>query len=68
MTRWKFHDRVFAEPYSPYYDDYVGQEFVIDHWLEEDEQNQHVMLTCITNPAIMVKGYVELSNLVNLGK
>lgn len=60
---YQFRDIVFEPPYTPYYDEYRGHTFVIDYYSEEDENRQHVRLTCISNPDIIVNGYVELYQL-----
>lgn len=63
MTTSKFKDFVYAPPYAPYYDNYRGHEFVIDHYSQEDDTQQHVWLTCVSDSAIKVAGYVELDQL-----
>jgi len=63
MTTFKFKDFVYSTPYAPYYDHYRGHTFQIDHFSTEDEQRQHVWLTCLSDPSIMVRGYVELYQL-----
>jgi len=66
MTTFKFKDFVYEKPYAPYYDRYRGHEFAIDHYLKEDEMQQHVWLTCVSDPSIVVAGYVELYQLEEL--
>ena len=61
--KYKFRGLVFEPPYTPYYDSYRGHVFAIDHYSEEDESRQHVRLTCVSDPDIIVKGYVELYQL-----
>lgn len=63
-TQYVFHDKVFSEPYTPYYDAYRGHTFVIDHASDEDETGNHVWLTCISDDSIKVAGYVHLDQLV----
>ena len=63
-TRYRFHDKVFHEPYAPYYDSYLGQTFVIDHASAEDETGNHVWLTCISDENIKVSRYIYLEQLV----
>ncbi len=63
-TQYHFHDKVFLEPYAPYYDAYRGHTFVIDHASSEDETGNHVWLTCISDENIKVAGYVHLDQLV----
>ena len=60
---YKFKDVVYKKPYAPYYDKYKDQTFVIDHYSKEDESQQHVWLTCVSDPSIVVAGYVELHQL-----
>ena len=61
--KYRFRDFVYEKPYSPYYDSYRRHEFTIDHYSAEDETQQHVWLTCVTDPSILVRGYVELHQL-----
>lgn len=63
-THYHFHDKVFLEPYAPYYDAYRGHTFVIDHASTEDETGNHVWLTCVSDENIKVAGYVHLDQLV----
>lgn len=63
---YKFKDHVYEKPYTPYYDDYKGHEFIIDHFSKEDEMNQHVWVKCTSNENILVKGYVHLDDLVEI--
>jgi hypothetical protein len=60
---YRFKDFVYEKPYAPYYDSYREHLFEIDHYSEQDESKQHVWLTCVSNPAIIVAGYVELHQL-----
>lgn len=62
-TQYRFHDKVFSEPYTPYYDAYSGHTFVIDHASTEDETGNHVWLTCVSDDSIKVAGYVHLDQL-----
>ena len=62
-TQYRFHDKVFLEPYTPYYDAYHGHTFVIDHASSEDETGNHVWLTCISDENIKVGGYIHLDQL-----
>ena len=61
--KYRFRDFVYEKPYAPYYDSYCGNEFAIDHYSAEDETQQHVWLTCVTDPSILVRGHVELHQL-----
>jgi hypothetical protein len=63
-TRYRFDQKVFSEPYAPYYDDYRDQTFVIDHASSEDALSNHVWLTCISDSSIKVSKYVHLDQLV----
>lgn len=62
-NKFKFKDKVYKPPYSPYYDMYRGHVFVIDHFHRDDESLQHVWLKCITDSNLKVAGYVELHQL-----
>jgi len=64
----EFDDMVFRSPYYPYYEKYKGHVFKIDHFMEEDEEQQHVWLKCITNDDIVMDGYVELYQLKIVGE
>lgn len=63
-TQYHFHDKVFAEPYTPYYDAYRGHTFVIDHASNEDKTGNHVWLTCISDDSVKVAGYIHLDQLI----
>jgi hypothetical protein len=60
---YRFKNKVYEKPYAPYYDQYQDQTFVIDHYSKEDRLRQHVWLTCVSDPSIIVAGYVELDQL-----
>jgi hypothetical protein len=60
---YRFKNKVYEKPYAPYYDSYRGHTFTIDHYSKEDEHRQHVWLTCVSDPSIIVAGYVELHQL-----
>jgi hypothetical protein len=60
---YRFKDFVYEKPYAPYYDEYRGYSFVIDHYSKEDEYQQHVWLKCTDPNGPSVKGYVELYQL-----
>jgi hypothetical protein len=60
---YRFKNKVYEKPYAPYYDQYQDQTFVIDHYSKEDPLRQHVWLTCVSDPSIIVAGYVELDQL-----
>jgi hypothetical protein len=65
-----FKPYVYEAPFAPYYDDYKGHTFeVVEiHNDEEDEdiENFHVTLRCISDPRIIVKGNVHVEDLVVL--
>lgn len=60
---YKFKDEVYDPPYAPYYDQYKGHVFVIDHVSAEDETGEHVWLSCVDDCGLVVNGYVHLYNL-----
>ena len=60
---YKFKEKVYAPPYAPYYDQYQGHTFSIDHYSKEDKSRQHVWLTCVSDSSILVRGYVEIHQL-----
>lgn len=57
-----FRSKVFAEPYAPYYDAYKGHHFqvVAIHY------GDHVELKCVTDPNLMVDGFVHNDELKQL--
>jgi len=65
---YRFHDRMFEPPYKQYYEAYRGHVFRICHYHPEDEMQLHVCLTCDDDPAVEVKGYVHLTDLVAVNK
>jgi len=62
--QFQFHSKVFSAPYAPYYDEYRGEVFEIDHVHPEDDE--HVFLRCVSNPEIKVKGAVHRDELVEI--
>ena len=60
----RFQNKMFGPPYTPYYDAYCGHTFQVDHFHPEDEVDGHVWLKCVTNPDILVDGYVHTCDLV----
>lgn len=70
-SRVRFVDKMFAPPYSPYYDEYNDQVFevLLFHVIDENtddliechyhEPNCHVELMCVSNPDIKVAGLVH---------
>lgn len=61
--KYQFKKRVFAPPFAPYYDNYRGHQFVIDHAHPDAEAVGHVWLTCVDDPSVKVDGYVEMEDL-----
>jgi hypothetical protein len=59
----KFKNKVYTEPYAPYYDLYKDHVFQIDKIGHPDEDepidNRHVLLKCLDNPSLLVAGYVH---------
>jgi len=76
--RVMFKDKVFAPPYTPYYNQYLGQVFqvLLFHVLDENTDDLiqcgtyapgcHVELACISNPEIKVAGYVHDDEIVQV--
>lgn len=60
---YKFKERVYSHPYAPYYDEYKGHVFIIDHASPEDSTGGHVWLICVDDSSIKVQGYVHLDDL-----
>jgi hypothetical protein len=50
----EFVDKVYEPPFYPYYEEYKGHKFKVDHIHHGD----HLALTCITGD-VLVKGYVH---------
>lgn len=65
---YRFQDYVYEGPYIPFYDAYKGQEFIIDHYMKEDERKEHVWLTCVSEPSIIVNGYLHFYDLIPINK
>lgn len=61
--KYRFCEKVFHKPYAPYYDQYRGHVFEIDHYHPEDSFGHHVWLSCVSDPDIVVAGYVEMYQL-----
>lgn len=61
---FRFRDYVYEPPYAPYYDNYKGHVFRIDHFHPEDENKGHVWLTCVDDPTVNVAGYVHMADLL----
>ena len=60
---YRFHEKVYQEPFAPYYDNYKGHEFVIDHFHPEDPRGEHVMMACVDDHSVKVNGYVHLADM-----
>ena len=61
--RYKFKAYVYEGAYAPYYDAYKDQVFTVDHHMVEDTSKQHVWLICVSNPDIIIGGYVHYHDL-----
>lgn len=59
---YQFHPRVFAHPYTPFYDAYKGQAFRIVRYHPDD--GEHVWLECVTDPSVKVDGYVDIDDIL----
>ena len=59
-----FDDRVYNEPYAPFYNKYKGHRFIVDHYHPDDDSKEHVWLTCTTDAQVEVDGYVHFEDLV----
>jgi len=60
----RFDPRVLEPPYAPYYDAYERHVFRIDHFRMQDDSDEGLWLICITNPDIIVDGYIDPEILV----
>lgn len=63
-TIYKFKQKVFKTPYTPYYDHYKGHKFVI----KEMHEGDHVYLECISDSNVKVNGYVHLDEIERIGE
>ena len=63
--KYVFHERVYDEPFMPYYDEYKGHTFEVDHLHPEDPEG-HVFMRCVSDPSIKVKGAVHWEDLVEI--
>lgn len=64
----RFHEKVFDEPYTPYYDEYAGYVFVIEEIITEDEEDgykpvTHYKLRCL-NGDVIVQGNIHQDEIV----
>lgn len=72
MKSYKFYDGMFGEnsPYYPFYEEYDGHTFVIDHVMVDPEDGElvedHVWITCVDDPTLIVKGYIHFGDLVEI--
>lgn len=55
--RYIFKDKVFEPKYAPHFDKYKGHTFQI--YEKSFQDDTHVRIVCISDPAIKVDGYVE---------
>lgn len=62
----EFDPKVFRSPYTPYYDRYAGHTFRIEFFRQEDEADQGIWLTCVSNPDLELDGFVWPDQLVLL--
>jgi len=62
--KYIFCDRMYEGSFAPYYSKYKGHVFVITHTHPEDESGNHVWLNCISDPSVVVDGYVHVYDLV----
>lgn len=60
---YQFKSYVYDDTYAPYYDKYRGHLFAIDHFMLEDEQQEHVWIKCHTDPTLEVDGYIHFYDL-----
>ncbi len=59
-----FDVKVYGYPYSPYYDAYKDHIFeVIGLYTERDSICIHAELKCISDPLVIVQGYVHLDEI-----
>jgi len=67
-TIFIYKEYVYKEPYSPYYEEYKNHKFVIDHFMENDELQEHVWLSCVDDINLKLKGYVHYSDLQEINE
>ncbi len=56
---YRFKNSVHQNDDEKHFAPYKGHQFVISHYLEEDETGRHAFLLCVDNPAIIVKGAIH---------
>ena len=61
MKIYRFNEKVYEPPFTPYYDRYKDHLFMIDHYHPDpDAADDHVWMTCLTDSDVLVDGYVHL--------
>lgn len=53
--KYVFADKVFRDPFTPFFDSYKDHVFVI-----ENRYDDHLALKCVDDPSIRVSGLVEM--------
>lgn len=66
--RVRFLDHVYEGIYSPYYDNYRGHTFILEHFMIDDEDESHILydhawLLCEDDSTVIVNGYVHIHDL-----
>ena len=62
-SRVVFKEHVYEAPHAPHYDAYKNHTFYIDRFHTMDSLQQLVWLDCISDPLVVVDGYVNLCDL-----
>lgn len=57
----EFLEHVYSPPYTPYYDAYKGHQFRVEKFMVDEGKliRDHVWVVCLTDPSVIVKGYVH---------
>lgn len=56
----KFNEKVYSDPYTPFYDEYKDHEFVV---IALHYNDSHVELSCTSDSNLAVVGYVHADEL-----
>lgn len=61
---YKFKNKVFSEPYAPYFDAYRDHVFQIIKSMNDG--SGHVLLNCVDTPALKIEEFIEKDYLVEV--
>lgn len=56
---YRFRDETHTQSGAEHFAAYKGHQFVISHYLEEDESGRHAFLLCADDPSVIVQGAIH---------